>query len=135
MENVTLENDVTVFYLTAASFPDGIQNVHARLHSLIADSKERMTFGISRPENGKIIYRVGFEEKYTGEGAVFDCATLVLKKGTYSCIRVIDFMKDPVSIKNAFTTLLSQPNFDREGYCVEWYLNDRDVDCMLRMAD
>lgn len=135
MENVTIENDITVFYITADSFPDGIQDVHARLHSLVADGRERTTFGISRPENGTIIYRVGFEEKYDSEGALFDCATLVLKKGTYSCIRVMDFMKDPVSIKNAFTTLLSQPNLDKEGYCVERYINDRDVDCMIRMAD
>jgi hypothetical protein len=135
MENVTIENDINVFYLTASSFPDGIQEVHARLHSLVEDSSERTTFGISRPENGTIIYRVGFEEKYAGDGAIYDCATFVLKKGTYSCISVMDFMKDPASIKNAFTTLLSQLNLDGEGYCVERYKNERDVDCMIRMAD
>jgi hypothetical protein len=35
METIKLENDITVMYVTAASFPDGVLAAHQKLHSLI----------------------------------------------------------------------------------------------------
>ena len=31
--------------------------------------------------------------------------------------------------------LISQPDIDPNGYCLEWYLNDMDVRCMVRLDD
>ena len=133
METITLDNDIKVFYETAKSFPDGIMDAHKKLHELVPFSTERKYFGVSRPENGVIVYRAAAEEISPGEAEKLNCDTLVLKKGKYICHTISDFMKDIPGIGNAFRELLSSPDLDPEGYCVEWYFNDKDVKCMVRL--
>jgi len=134
METYKLEKDIKIFYVTAKSFPEGIQEAHDRLHAMVPFSKERKYFGISRPENNIIIYRAGTEESYAGEAEKYKCDTLTIKEGNYVSAVVIDFRKDKTSISKAFDKLLKQPNLDPEGYCVEWYANDKEeVRCMIRL--
>jgi hypothetical protein len=136
METTILENDIKVFYVTATSFPDGIKEAHEILHSLIPFSKERKYFGVSRPENNSdIVYRAAAEEMKEGEAEKLNCKTLVLKKGKYISLTVNDYMKDLSSIERAFKQLLSYPGLDPQGYCVEWYLNEKDVKCMIHLKD
>jgi hypothetical protein len=132
MEEMTLENDIRVFYVTAKSFP-GVLDAHKKLHELATFSADRKYFGISRPENGTIVYKAAAEEISRGEGAILNCDTLVLEKGKYICLTVNDYMKDIQSIEKSFKKLLSHPRLDPNGYCVEWYFNDNDVRCMIRL--
>ena len=133
METITIDNDIKVFYITATSFPDGIKGAHEKLHSLIPFSTERKYLGISRPENGVIVYRAVAEEINPGEAAKLKLNTLVLKKGKYISLMINDYMKDIQSIGRAFKELLAYPGLDPQGYCVEWYLSDKDVRCMIRL--
>ena len=135
METITLNNDIKVFYITAKSFPDGVLDAHNKLHALVPFSTDRKYFGISRPENGTIVYKAAAEEINPGEAEKLKCDTLVLKKGKYICLIVNDYMKDIQSIERAFKKLLSYPGLDPKGYCVEWYLNDKDVKCMIRLEE
>jgi len=135
METLLLDNDINVFYVTANSFPDGILAAHQKLHSLIQFSKNRKYLGISRPENGAIVYRAAAEELTAGEAEKLNCEKLVLKKGKYNYITVNNYLKDLPAIDRSFKELLSNPNIDPEGYCVEWYFNDNDVKCMVRLKD
>lgn len=135
METYKLEKDIKIFYVTAKSFPEGIQEAHDRLHATVPFSKDRRYFGISRPENNIIIYRVGTEETYPGEAEKYKCDTLTIKGGNYVSAIVKDFRKDETSISKTFDKLLQQPNLDPEGYCVEWYANDKEeVRCMIRLS-
>lgn len=134
MEIKTIDNDIRVFYITASSFPDGVLAAHQKLHALVPFSKDRKYYGISRPENEDgIVYRAAAEEMSAGEAEKFNCETLVLKKGKYISMVVHDYMKDLQSIGKAFSQLLDYPGLDPQGYCVELYLNDQDVDCMIRL--
>lgn len=133
METTTFSSDIAVFYVTAASFPDGILAAHQKLHAMIPFSTNRKYFGISRPENDVIVYRAAAEEIKPGEAEKLHCGMLVLKKGEYICLSITDYMKDVQSIQQAFDKLLSQPGLDPQGYCVEWYINDKDVKCMVRL--
>lgn len=134
METITLDKDIKVFYVTASTFPEGILAAHQSLHAKIPYSTERKYFGISRPENnGEIVYRAAAEEMKEGEGATLNCDTLVLEKGKYISLTVLDYMKDLSSIDKAFRQLLASPDLDPEGYCVEWYLTDKDLRCMIRL--
>jgi hypothetical protein len=135
METITLDTDIKVLYTTAASFPDGIVEAHEKLHLLIPFSEERKYFGISRPEGDGIVYRAAAEELYPGEAARFKLATLILKKGRYICITVKDYISNLPDINHAFTNLIEQSEIDPMGYCVEWYYNNRDVRCMVRLDD
>jgi hypothetical protein len=135
METVFFDNDIKVMYVEASSFPDGIMAAHQKLHGVIPFSTERKYLGISRPENGVINYKAGAEELNPGEAEQFKLDTLILKKGNYACINIHDYMKDLQAIEKTFNQLTDLPNIDPQGYCVEWYLNDKDVKCMVRLAE
>ena len=135
METTTVDKDIKAFYITATSFPDGIKPAHEKLHSLIPFSKDRKYFGISRPENGIIIYRAAAEGLNDREAERLNLDTLILKKGNYISLTINNFMKDLPAIGEAFKQLLSNPGIDPQGYCVEWYLSEKDVKCMVRLKD
>jgi hypothetical protein len=134
METTIQDKDISVFYITAKSFPDGVLEAHQKLHSLVPFPTARKYFGVSRPENGVITYKAAAEELSPGEGAKLNCETLVLKKGKYIGRTIHDFMKDTSSIGKTFQEILQLPGIDPEGYCVEWYFNDKDIRCMVRLA-
>ncbi|HWZ03947.1 MAG TPA: hypothetical protein VNX40_10095 [Mucilaginibacter sp.] len=135
METITNDNDIKVLYVTAKSFPEGIMEAHQQLHTLVpfSASTSRKYFGISRPEGGPIVYRAAAEEISPGEAERLHCDTLILKKGKYISSIVNNYMNDIQSIDRAFKALLSHPHLDPNGYCVELYLNDTDVQCMIRL--
>lgn len=134
METSFLERDIKVFYVTADAFPQGVLAAHEKLHSMVPFSTQRAYFGISRPENGSgIVYKAATEETFHGEAEQYKCNTLILKKGKYLQIMVKNYMKDIPAIGKAFDKLREQPGLDPQGYCVEWYLNDKDVKCMIRL--
>jgi predicted transcriptional regulator YdeE len=137
METLTFDKDITVFYVTASSFPEGVMAAHQKLHSLIPFSTTRKYFGLSRPESSdnKIIYRAAAEQLEAGEAKKLNLDTIVLKKGRYTVITIRDYMKDIPAIGNAFQQLISLPDIDPQGYCVEWYVTDKEVKCMIRMKD
>lgn len=136
METFILDHDIKVFYVTASSFPEGIQAAHEKLHNLVPFSPDRQYFGVSRPENGSIVYRAAAEEKYAGEAEHYHCDTLTLKAGTYISLMVYNFMENQQAITDAFQELITYPGLDPDGYCVAaWYLQDKDVRCMIRLQD
>lgn len=131
MEIAVIEKDIHVYYVTAKSFPTGILEAHQKLHSMLP-SKERRFFGFSRPENGAIIYKAAAEIL---EGDNLNCETFVIKKGNYKCMTVLNYMEDHQGIGNAFKELISDLDIDPNGYCIEYYYNDEDVKCMVRLKD
>jgi len=136
MESIFLEQDIKVFYVKATSFPDGIQAAFQKLHSLIRSPEGRKFFGISYPETpSKIIYKAAVEESYHAEGEELGCETFVIRKGPYISDYIKDFMKDILKIGQSFQELLADQRIDPNGCCVEEYINDKDVRCMVRLKD
>jgi hypothetical protein len=133
MEKFTLDNPIKVLCVTASSFPDGIMAAHNKLHALVPNAGNRRYFGISRPEKGQIIYKAAAEERNPGEGEQLNCESFVIAGGEYVSVTIIDFMKDVQAIGKAFQQLTSQPDIDPDGYCVEWYVNEKDVKCMVKL--
>jgi predicted transcriptional regulator YdeE len=135
MEKILINDDIKIFYITAKSFPDGIMDAFNELHASVPASNNRIYYGISRPENGKITYKAAVEELYNGEAEKLGFEKMVIKKGHYACSTIKDFMKNTPEIGKAFQELLTSPNLDPNGFCVEWYLNDQDVMCLVRLND
>jgi hypothetical protein len=135
METINWENNITVLYVEATSFPEGIAEAHQKLQTMVPLSEDRKYFGISRPEDGVIGYKAAAEQLDPKEPGMLNCKTLVLKKGNYISLDTADYMKDIQSITRAFEILLEHPGLDPQGYCVEWYVNNKDVKCMIRLAE
>jgi hypothetical protein len=135
METRIIEKDIPIFYVTAASFPDGILDAYDKLHVHFPFSSERNFYGLSRPENGLgPVYKAAAEIKATDELQKSKFDSMVIPKGNYIAETVHNFKKDVLLIGRTFNKLLQHPNLDPQGYCVEWYHpNDKDVICMVRL--
>lgn len=135
METITFNNDIKIFCVTAKSFPEGIKETFDKLSPLFKIKSKRKVFGISRPENGKIVYKAGAEMVEEDEAEYPGFETMILQKGNYICATINDFINNIPKIGKTFTELLKSPDIDPNGYCVEWYFNPNDVRCMVRLKD
>ncbi len=134
MDTFILDNDISVFYVKATSFPDGVLAAHQKLHGLIPYSSERKYFGISNPDaTGTILYRAAAEALSQDEVNKLNLEKFVIKKGNYVSLVIHNYMNDLQSIGQAFAEMLSNPDLDPNGACIEWYLSDKDVQCMVRL--
>lgn len=129
---VSIDKDTRLICIQASSFPEGVQAAHEQLHALLQGSGQRRFYGLSRPEGGGgIVYKAAAEELHEGEAEQLGCESFTIKKGQFSMIAIHDYMKHIESIGQAFTELLKDPCIDPQGYCLEWYISDKDVQCMV----
>jgi len=133
METIVLGKEIKTYYVQATSFPEGVMSAHAEMDSLVPFSTNRRSFGISRPENGEIVYKVAAEELETGELSSLGLKEFVIPKGKYIALTIKDFRRDISSVQLAFDQLIVRPEIDPEGYCIEWYQGLDDVICMVKL--
>ncbi len=134
MEKYILEKDIKVFCVTAKSFPEGVMEAHQTLHSKLPANGNRKFFGISSPiETGTIIYKAAAEELPGDEFHKFDFETFIIRRGEYISEYIPNFMDDVQIIAKTFKELIAYPHIDPKGYCLEMYLNDKDLRCMVRI--
>jgi len=133
MENLKIEEDKHVMVCQARSFPDGIMPAFRQLHSLVPDAFQRTTYGLSRPEGSmeNIIYKAAVDESYEGEGRELGLDTMVIPAGNYKSIIIKDYREKPSAIGAAFTQLLSVPDIDPDGFCLEIYKDNNEVVCAV----
>ena len=132
MEAYRIEKDITVICLTADSFPDGIESAHKTLLSILPSPEQRTVYGISYPgEKGNIIYKAAAEQLQEGEAEAYGLETFVIRKGNYMGELLLNFGEDKGRVSSTFQKLLALPALDPRGYCLELYLSDKDMRCMV----
>lgn len=135
MDSFILGEDIKVVFVTATSFPDGVDRAHIQLHAMLPEKERRRFFGISWPnENGEIVYKAAADIIESDEAEKLGLETFTIKKGPYNSFFIKDFMQDIGSIKRAFKVLIAQHEVDPDGYCLEWYIGDNDVKCMVPLG-
>ncbi len=136
MEDFILKDDIDVYCITAKSFPDKILEAHQSLHSLVEFNTERRYFGLSQPdENGRIIYKAAAEEIIPGELSKHHLEKFTIVKGTYHSILIQDFMNHIADIGKAFQEMIHLDTVAPDGLCIEWYLLNDNVRCMVRQHE
>lgn len=133
MNTYTLDKDINAICVTAKSFPDDITGAFDRLKALLPDANNRTLYGISRPENGKIVYRAAAEGTLD-EAKKSGIDSFTIKAGKYITETIHDWQAHMEQITSTFQALLDQPNIDPIGACVEWYKNDKELVCMVRVT-
>jgi hypothetical protein len=135
MEKYYIDRDIKVFYATATSFPEGVGGAFQKLLSFLPKPNERILYAISFPnERGQIIYKAAVEESFPGEGEQNGCETFLIKKGEYWSELLPDWRKDESIVGETFQKLLKHPDLDKNGYCLEIYLNEKDVRCLVPLS-
>lgn len=136
METYFLDKPVKTFCVTAFHFPLGIKAAYEKLHAVLPSVEGRKFYGISwLVDNGNIIYKAAVEELYEGEGEKYGCETFTIRKGKYISEVLQNWRQDESIVGRTFMQLLSTPGILEDGYCVEVYLNEKDVRCMVTLQD
>ena len=136
MEKFILKEDIPVFYVKAETFPAGIKAVHEKLLAMLGSVKDRRFFGISNPDGAKgIVYRAAVEEAFHGEAEKYGCEKFTIRKGTYISEQLKDWQRDESIVARTFQQLLEHPDLDHNGYCLEMYLNEKDMRCMVTLKE
>lgn len=132
MNTYKLDNDIYTICVKAYSFPEGITDAFDKLKTFMPEATGRTLYGISRPENGNIVYRAavsaGKEEAEEKEAENF-----TIKAGNYITETPVDWETHKERIGDTFQTLLAHPDIDPEGACIEWYQVNGELVCMVRL--
>jgi len=131
METYHLDHDISVFCVTAFSFPAGIEHAFDALKKQLPDAGERIYFGLSYPDKGTIVYKAAVQETEQGEAEKYGCERFVIQKGDYVSRKLEQWEKNIPMIGNIFQELIhSRP--DLVAPCIEWY-QGKDVLCLVRI--
>lgn len=132
MEAYSIEKDITTICLTADSFPEDVEAAHTKLHSLLPSLEQRTAYGISWSDGkGGIIYKAALSRLREDEAETDGLETFVIRKGEYMSELLLNYREDMNRVNSTFQKLLALPELDPEGYCLELYLNDKDMRCMV----
>ena len=134
METHQINEDVKCYCIKASSFPAGVLAAHQQLHQLFPYTSDRHYYGISRPEGKGIIAYWAAAEKLAGD-KIEDLEEFIIPKGNYTGKDISNFRNDIAAIGQTFQQLLTDPQIDPNGFCLEWYYNMDDVRCMVKLSD
>lgn len=135
MEIFKIENDFTLMYVEAASFPDGIEEAYKKLEAVLTEDEKRKLFGISYGgENGNIVYKAAAEESYPGESEKYQLNSFTVRKGNFISETITNWRNNVSLIGSTFQKMLQQHNIKPDGYCLEIYINETDVQCLVPLA-
>jgi len=134
MQTTSINQNITLACITATSFPAGVPQAHQQIQTIFPNSSQRRIYGISRPnEQGIIVYKAGIEISAPNEAIVLGLETFVIPSGTYQVIAVKDYQHNLGAIQEAFQVLTAHPDIDPDGYCIEYYPNDKDLECWFKL--
>ena len=136
MEIKNLPEDINVLYVKAESFPLGIKAAHEKIHSIVNEEDKRRYFGISwMNKNNEIEYLAAAEALNPNESDKYGCSTFTIRKGDYISETLLDWCKPEGRVAAVFQEMLKHPQLDKNGYCLEIYLNDTDMECLVKLQD
>jgi predicted transcriptional regulator YdeE len=134
MELFELKNDVRAFGFQVKSFPQGIGEAFDTLIAMVSEGLNRSYYGISwMDDQGQPMYIAAVEEKNEGEAEKNKCERYIIEKGKYSVVTLMDWRQKTETIKDIFHQMMDQPHIDHTKPCIEWYKNDDEMLCMLKV--
>ena len=112
METIRIDEDITVFYVTATSFPEGIPDATKKLQPVSSLIRKNGEYSDSPglKTTGKSFTGLPQKKWKKTKLPKLKCETLLIKKGNYVFLVVDDFRKDVTGIDRAFKQLLLAPD-------------------------
>ena len=134
MEIYNVNKDIDAFGFQVKTFPEGIGEAFDSLIQMVPEGLNRSYYGISymTPEN-EVVYIAAVEEKNKGEAEKNKCQRYIIEKGKYLTVTVLDWRQKTDTIKDVFHEMMKEENLDKTKPCVEWYKNDDEMLCMLKV--
>jgi len=136
MAEYIISEPISIMYVTAATFPDGVQDAFNQLETRVPDFASRTLYGFSdMNQKGEIVYRAAIAEDHTGEAAELGLKNFTIIPGEYKSETIMDWCNHKQDIGEAFQRLLKEPRMDLTFPCLELYKNDDEVMCLVRLDE
>ncbi|QMU29023.1 DinB family protein [Adhaeribacter radiodurans] len=132
MEKYHLAQDVDVFGFAVETFPEGIGEAFDALQEKLPAGDNRSFYGISECTPAGIVYLATVCQKTKDEPQKYGYTPYVVEKGDYLAVTVCDWLTKTSSIKDIFTKMFTDARSDRSKPCVEIYLNDDEMLCLVK---
>ncbi|CAA9532092.1 MAG: hypothetical protein AVDCRST_MAG96-3633 [uncultured Segetibacter sp.] len=132
MEKYNVLNDVKVFGVQVKTFPEGIGEAFDDLLKMLPEGFNRSFYGISEMTEKGFVYKAVAEEKHDNEANIYNCERSIIEKGEYLVAPVRDWRKKTDSIKYVFQEMMHNSSVDKTRPCIEWYINNDEMWCMVK---
>ena len=129
-----LTEDVSVFYVQAESFPQGIANSFTKLDDLLGNKHDHHIYGITLCDGDKLIYRACAKENFVGEADTLGLQTYTIPKGKYLYGTLNKWPENLGQIPGVFDELMKQPNVKKQTICLEDYTSADTMLAMVQLA-
>jgi hypothetical protein len=133
MEKHILKNDVKVFGFQVKSFPKGVGEAFDSLTKKIPGGFNRSYYGICEMRKNTMVYLATAEENNENEAKIYKCDRYTIEKGEYLTATLKAWRTKTDSIKDIFERLGQQPETDHTKPIVEWYKNEDEMMCMMKL--
>jgi predicted transcriptional regulator YdeE len=130
MKEIQLKDDLTLICSKAKEFPGGVVPAYQFLEQKVGT--QRQFYGLSRGDKTGISYWACVLAN-NGEMLPAGCERITVNSGTYISEQISNWRGREAIIGEAFQRMLGDSRIDRAGYCVEKYLDNDDVICMVRI--
>ena len=134
MKQYTLPADIQVFGYQVKNFPAGIDEAFKKLMAVLGGAFDRSFYGVAALKNGSMVYYATAEEKMEGDAEKDVFEKLTIEKGEYLVVPIQDWRNKTTTINGVFHEMLQDSRADKTKPSVEWYKNDNDMWCMIKMA-
>lgn len=135
METIKIKENISAFGFRVKSFPNGVKDAFDNLMNIVPDGTDRTYYGISYMDGDEVIYHAAVQELRPGEAEKYRCERYTIREGEYLADRVHDWMKKVHTIKDIFAGMVKDDCPVRDWPAIEWYLNDDEMICMVRVKD
>ncbi len=136
MDIIFIHDDIIINCIRAKSFPEGVNEAHEMLGSKLGNKSEAERYAVSYPgKDGKIQYWAGVKVALIATDLTEGIEKRTIPAGRYLSVIIKDFMADIGAIERTFSKLITDPQIDPFGACVERYLPGGDLQCMVRMKE
>lgn len=135
MEGYYLKSDLKVFGMQVKTFPFGVGEAFDSLIGRLPEGLNRSYYGISYITDKGVVYLAVTAERFEGEAAQYPFESFRIAKGNYRTVTVKDWSTKTDKIKDVFHEMLRDECPDADRPCVEWYKDDKEMMCMVRIDE
>lgn len=133
METYQLNKDIQIFCLVVPGFPNGIQAAFDELEKAVPAAIPRSYYAVSwLDEQHKVVYNAAVATD-NWDGSKFGYETYAIPRGRYLSVVIKEWRSHLQSIGETFKAMMKDPRADCTFPCVEWYKDDEEMSCWVRM--
>jgi len=129
-----LPADITVFYVQAESFREGIPGAFEKLEKIPGGLKGRHVYGITLCTGDDLIYRACILENFKGEGEQYRMPVYTIPKGKYLYAALTNWQNNIDQVPILFEAFMDQPNVKKQSICLEDYVSPDEMLAMVQLA-